>query len=134
MGPCQEAAHPERIQQPEQAGDDRDQQSHLKCQRPSFGIDADNLSLDLRRFVLEDLDELGVAHHFRILLESHSDPLLVGRRQHRAVLGQGGESESERGQHDGARECQPKDNPNDPAAELTPAASLTRSSEIGASV
>ena len=28
----------------------------------------------------------------------------------------------------------PNDSPNDPAAELTPAASLTRSSEIGASV
>ena len=28
----------------------------------------------------------------------------------------------------------PKDSPNDPAAEFTPAASLTRSSEIGASV
>ena len=28
----------------------------------------------------------------------------------------------------------PNDSPNDPAAEFTPAASLTRSSEIGASV
>ena len=28
----------------------------------------------------------------------------------------------------------PNDNPKDPAAEFTPAASLTRSSEIGASV
>ena len=28
----------------------------------------------------------------------------------------------------------PNDNPNDPAAEFTPAASLTRSSEIGANV
>ena len=28
----------------------------------------------------------------------------------------------------------PKERPNEPAAELTPAASLTRSSEIGASV
>ena len=28
----------------------------------------------------------------------------------------------------------PKDSPNDPPAEFTPAASLTRSSEIGASV
>ena len=30
--------------------------------------------------------------------------------------------------------ARPKDSPNDPAAELIPAASLTRSSEIGASV
>jgi hypothetical protein len=30
--------------------------------------------------------------------------------------------------------ARPKDSPNDPAAELTPAASLTRSSEIGARV
>jgi hypothetical protein len=30
--------------------------------------------------------------------------------------------------------ARPKESPNDPAAELTPAASLTRSSEIGASV
>ena len=30
--------------------------------------------------------------------------------------------------------ARPKESPNEPAAELTPAASLTRSSEIGASV
>ncbi len=77
-----------------------DEQRHLERERPSLVIDAD-----------QQLDQLGIAHHLRIVLERGGDPLRVRPRQDGALLGQVGRGESERGQHDGARECQSEGQP-----------------------
>jgi hypothetical protein len=76
---------------------------------------------------------LGIAHYLGILLESHGDPFLVGRRQDGAVLGHVGEGKASVASMMAPANASSKDSPKDPAAELTPA-SLTLSSESDTSV
>ena len=82
----------------------------------------------------EQLLELGVAHHLGVLLQRLGDLLLVGRREHGARLGQLVKVMESAASMMAPANASPNDSPNEPAAEFTPAASLTRSSEIGASV
>jgi hypothetical protein len=128
-----QAHHAERVDQPDEAGEDRHQQRHLKGERPRVGVDADDLVLDSLGLAGEQLVELGVAH-------SCASSSSAGRRcccsagAARCSPRHVGEGDREGRQHDGAGERQPERQPERPAAEFTPAASLTRSSEIGASV
>ena len=118
-----------------QAGEDRDEQGHLECERPGLGVDPDDLGLDLGRLVGEQRIEVGVAHDLGVVLER------VGH-DHLLLAGVSTALESERFVKLKARvasmiapaNARPNDSPNEPAAEFTPAASLTRSSSIGASV
>ena len=129
-----QAHHPEGDQEAEESGEERNQQRDLERERSRVGVDADDLGLDVRGLADEQLLEGGVAHDLRVVLERVGDLLLLGRGEHGAVLGHVGERERQRRQHDRAGERQAEREPEEPAAEFTPAASLTRSSEIGASV
>ena len=107
----------------------------LKRERSSVRVDPDDLGLDRLGLADEELLELGVAHHLGVVLEPVGDLLLLGRGQHRAVFGHVGEGERERRQHDGAGERQAEREPERAGRPSSrPAASLTRSSEIGDSV
>ena len=44
-----QAHHAERVEQPDEAGEDRDEQRHLKGERSRLGVDADDLVLDRPR-------------------------------------------------------------------------------------
>ncbi len=83
----------------------------------------------------ELLLELGVAHHLGVVLERLGDLLLLrpaaARCCRRAMLVKVNESVASM---IAPANASPNESPNDPPAELTPAASLTRSSEIGDSV
>ena len=83
----------------------------------------------------EQLLELGVAHHLGVVLERVGDLLLLGRRRapcsRSAMCVKANESVASMM---APANASPNDRPNEPAAEFTPAASLTRSSEIGDSV
>ena len=116
-----QAHHAEREEQPDQTGEDRNKKRHLKGDMPGLGVDPDDLLLRLRRLAGELLLELGVAHHFGVMLQDLGDLLLLSTGKHGARLGHAGEANGQRRQQDGA-------------GEFTPAASLTRSSDIGASV
>ena len=78
--------------------------------------------------------EIRVGHHLGVVLEGIRDDLLLGGRQHvlsSAMLVNVSDRVASMIAPANAR---PKDSPNEPAAEFTPAASLTRSSSIGARV
>ena len=75
----------------EQRGEERDEQRDLQRDGPRVGVDADDLGLDVRRLAGELLVELRVAHHLGVVLERVGDLLLLGRRQHGAVVGHVGE-------------------------------------------
>ena len=57
------------------------EQGDLQGQRPGLGVDPEDLGLDLRRLTGELLLELGVAHHFGVLLQRDGDLLLLGRAE-----------------------------------------------------
>ena len=83
----------------------------------------------------EQLVELGVAHHLRVVLEDRRRPA-AARRAASTLLDSAlfvKAIESVASMIAPAK-ASPNDRPKDPVAELTPAASPTRSSEIGASV
>src|SRR6185437_14451072 len=98
---------------------------------PSVRVNADNLVLDLLRVAGELLFELGVAHYLSVSLQRMRNLLLLGRGQHGARGGQAGKLRESVASMMAPANASPNDSPNDPAAEFTPAASLTRSSEIG---
>ena len=82
----------------------------------------------------EQLLELRVAHQLGVVLERVGDLLLLGRGStvlSSASLVNANESVASM---IAPANASPNDSPNEPAAEFTPAASLIRSSEIGASV
>ena len=78
--------------------------------------------------------ECGVAHDLGVVLQRRRDLLLFGAGStvlDEAMLVNANDRVASM---IAPANANPNDSPNDPAAEFTPAASLTRSSEIGASV
>ena len=110
------------------------EQRHLQGERSRLGVDADDLVLDRLGLAGEQLLELRVAHQLGVVLERRRDLLLLGRREHGARLRQVGEPSERVASMIAPANASPNESPNEPAAEFTPAASLTRSSEIGDSV
>jgi hypothetical protein len=128
-----QAHHAERDEQPGQASEDGYQKRHLKGEVPGLGVDLDDLVLRLLRLIGELFLELGVADHFGVMLQDLRD-LLLSPGKHGARLGHAGEANGSAASKMAPANARPNDSPNEPPAEFTPAASLTRSSEIGASV
>ena len=129
------AHHAEPVDQPEQAGEDRDEQRDLQRERPRVGVDADDLVLDLRRLVGELLLELRCCSSPprppRAPAATCSCSAAGSTVLSSAIWVNAIESVASM---IAPANASPNDSPKDPAAELTPAASLTRSSEIGESV
>src|SRR4051794_16861837 len=63
------AHHAEAIEQAERAGEDRDEQGDLECERSRVGVDADDLGAHVGRLAGELLFELGVAQYLGVLVE-----------------------------------------------------------------
>ena len=82
----------------------------------------------------EQLFELGVAHHLRVVLQHLRDLLLLRRRSTVLDSAMSVNAKESVASMMAPANANPNDSPNEPAAEFTPAASLTRSCEIGASV
>ena len=53
-----EAHHAERVDQPDDAREDRDEEGNLERDRPGFGVDSDDLILDRLRLLGQELLEL----------------------------------------------------------------------------
>ncbi len=70
----------------EQRGEQRDDERHLQRDVPRVGVDPDDLGLHVRRLADEQLLQLRVGHDLGVVLEHGRDLLLVGRREHRAVV------------------------------------------------
>ena len=122
------------MHEPEQAGEHRDEERDLQRDVARVRVDADDLVLHRRRLPTSCSLELRVAHHLGVVLERVRDLLLL--RPGSTVLDSAmcvNAIESVASMIAPAN-ARPNERPNDPPAELTPAASLTRSSEIGASV
>ena len=75
--------------------------------------------------------ELCVAHELCVLLQHVRHALLVGRWEYGAGFGLAVKLMDSVASMMAPAKANPKDSPNDPAAEFVLAASLTRSSEIG---
>ena len=127
-----QARHPEPVDQPDQPGEQGNDQRHLKRERSGIRVDADDLRLHVLGLADEQLLELRVAHHLGVVVEPLRDLLLFGRREHRTRLRQ--VREGDRGVASMIAPANASPNDNERSAEFTPAASLTRSSEIGDSV
>ena len=99
--------HSEGVEEPDQAGDDRNQQCHLQGAVRRVGVDAGD-------FVLNRLCwPAGITSLASVMLVKLSERTASSTPP--AI-------------------ASPNESPKEPAAELTPAASLIRSSSIGASV
>ena len=115
-----QAHHAERDQQPDQTGEDRNKKRHLKGDMPGLGVDPDDLLLCLRWLAGELLLELGVAHHFGVMLQDLGDLLLLSPRKHGARLGHASEAHGQRRQQDGAGERQPERQAERPSRRVHP--------------
>ena len=120
MGGVGPAHHAEPVEQPEQAGEDRDEQRDLQGARSCVRVDAHDLVLDLGRLTGELLLEPGVAQDLRVLLEGVGDLFLGGGRQHGAVLGHLRENDRERREHDRSGEREPERQPERPGGGVDP--------------
>jgi hypothetical protein len=123
-----------RVEQAEQPGEDRDQQGDLKGDVPRASVDADDLALDRLGLALELLLQLVLL----MISASCSNALATfcwsaggSTVLASAIFVTATDSVASRIAPANAR---PNESPNEPAAEFAPAASLTRSSEIGDSV
>jgi hypothetical protein len=77
--PVRQAHHPERIEQPQATGEDRDEKGYLQRQMPGVRVDADDLVLNFLGVLGELLLKLGVAHDLGVGLQRVRDLLLLGR-------------------------------------------------------
>ena len=81
-----QAQHAERVEQAEQACEERYQQGDLQGERSGVGVDPDDLGLHVRGLAGELFVQGGVGHHLRIVLERRRYLLLLGGVEHGAVL------------------------------------------------
>ena len=90
------------------------------------------LRLDVRRLIDQELLQLGGAHlDPRILVEAVRDALLFGRKNTALDSDMFVKVNWSVANMMAPANAKPNESPNDPPAEFTPAASLTRSSSIG---
>ena len=130
------SGHAQRDEQSDEAGEDRNDQRDLKGERSRVGVDADDLVLDLLWVVRRAALSSWVLVITSASSSSTCRDLLLARPAGArcssfAMLVKVKESVASMM---APANASPNDSPNEPAAEFTPAASLTRSSEIGESV
>ena len=70
----------------EERGEQRDEQRDLERDRPRLGVDLDDLGLDVGGLPASSCVEVRVRHHLGVLLEPLRDLLLLGRREHLALI------------------------------------------------
>ena len=63
------------LNSPDETGEERNEQCHLKRNGSCFGVDADDLVLDLWGLVDQQLCELSVGHQLRVLLQCPGRPV-----------------------------------------------------------
>ena len=112
--------HAERVDQPDQAGEDGHEQRDLERDVPSVCVDPQDLLLDRFGFLSHQLVDLGVAHHLSIVLEGLGDLILLVGRDHRACVGHPAEAQREGRQHETAGDRQTERQTERPGSGVDP--------------
>ena len=89
-------------EEPEERREDRHEQRHLKGEVARLIVDLEDLLLDGRGLVGEQLLELRVAHHLRVIFQRLRDLLLLGGGDHGTRVRHVGERQRERREQDAA--------------------------------
>ena len=110
------------------------QQGDLRREVAGVVVDGDDRCLNRRGMAGDLFRKLGVAHDLSVVLQSRRDLFLLGGRDDLAALGHLREAYDSAASLSPPAMARPKERPKEPAAEFTPAASLTRSSSTGARV
>ena len=126
------AHHPEGVREPAEAGQDRDEQGNLQGERSRIGVDADDLGLDVLRLPGQLLFQLRCCSCSSASSSSAVETCCCSLVDSTLLLFAMCVKARDRvASMIAPANASPKDRPKEPAAELTPAASLTRSSEMG---
>ena len=128
-----EPEHPERVGQAEERGEERDEERDLKGAVAGGSLMARTSASTSGGSSVICSPSCGVAHHLGVVLERGGDLLLLRPGDDGALARCVKLNDSAASMMPPAM-ASPKDSPNEPAAEFTPAASLIRSSAIGARV
>ena len=106
-----QAHHPQRVEQAEQAGKDRDQQRDLEREVPRVGVDAQDLGLDGFGSPASCFLSCVLLMNWASCSSALATVLLIGRRQHGACVCHVGEGERERREQDRPAERQAERQP-----------------------